>query len=91
MGYNKDYTNHVGLHPNSYGLDEYGQAYYVCGKVHQSGEHMTPHGYPIATIVYGHDDTYGFGLLVKPNKELAIFATINGMLVGEFQMGINSI
>jgi hypothetical protein len=30
------------------------------------------------------DDTYGFGQLVKPNKELAIFATINGKLISEF-------
>jgi hypothetical protein len=84
MGYNKDFDfdDHVGQHANSYGLDECGQAYYVCGKILHIRDNLPAKS--ISVSVTGFGDIYGFGLLIKPNKQLAIFGTINGMLVGEF-------
>jgi hypothetical protein len=81
MGYNKNLVGHVGHHANSYGFDEFGQAYYVCKKVIYTVDN--PLNKSISASV-GLEDIYGFGLLVKPNKELTIFGTINGTLVGQF-------
>jgi hypothetical protein len=82
MVYKNDFADHVGQHPNSYGFDEFGQAYYICGD--KDKHHIVDNSpnEPISGLLNGFDDIYGFGLLVKPNKELAIFATINGTLVG---------
>jgi hypothetical protein len=82
MGYNKDFADHVGQHPNSCGFDEFGQAYYVCGEIHHTNNYLPNE--PVSASANGLGDIYGFGLLVKPNKELAIFGTINGELIGEF-------
>jgi hypothetical protein len=65
----------IGSLPNSYAFDNSADCY-IAGKIHNTG---------VRTLLWNcRVDVIGCGLMQSHAKELSIFFTLNGMLLGQF-------